>query len=185
MPRDGPYMNGSNENSSHQNETYSSKSAPGMQSLTNGAYGHLSDQNGKHDPQRRRVFVLSAKDPAVCLKMARNLAAFLRLSIQKGQAPTCIDLAYTLLERRSPLSWTLAISASNIEDLAEHLEQPTVKALQATKQQQIGFVFNGQGAQWYAMGRELLTAYPIFSASIDKADKAFKGYGSDWSLYGT
>ena len=155
-----------------------------MHSLTNGVNGHFSDQNGKHGPERRRVFVLSAKDSAVCLEMARSLAGFLRLSIQKGHAPTPLNLAYTLLERRSRLSWTVAISASSIEDLAERLEQPTVRALQATNHQQIGFVFNGQGAQWYAMGRELLTAYPVFSASIDKADQAFKGYGADWSLYG-
>lgn len=182
-PCDRPYTNGVNGHSSHRNGTYNSESAPRMHSLTNRVESHSIDSNGTQGCERSRVYILSAKDSGACLEMARNLAAFLRLSIRKGHKLTSGDLAYTLLERRSRLPWTVAIRASNIEDLAERLEQPTIKALQATKHPRIGFVFNGQGAQWYAMGRELITAYPVFGVSIDKADRILKGYGAHWSLY--
>jgi acyl transferase domain-containing protein/NADPH:quinone reductase-like Zn-dependent oxidoreductase len=43
-------------------------------------------------------------------------------------------------------------------------------------------VFTGQGAQWYAMGRELITTYPVFGASIKEADAILKDLGADWSL---
>ena len=146
---------------------------------------HSSRQNGTHSSNRHRVYVLSAKDSAACLKMAKNIAIYLRRSNQEGQEPYPGDLAYTLLERRSHLPWVVAIRASRMNELAQRLEQPTVKPLHATKQPRLGFVFNGQGAQWYAMGRELITTYPVFNASIHKAGQILKDYGATWSLYGT
>ena len=119
-----------------------------MHPLLNGVNGDSSYRNGSHDPNRHRVYVLSAKDSAACLKMAKNLAIYLRRSNQEGHEPSPGDLAYTLLERRSHLPWVVAIRTSNLEELAERLEQPTVKPLNATKQPHLGFVFNGQGAQW-------------------------------------
>lgn len=116
--------------------------------------------------------------------MAKNLAGHLRRSIQEGHEPSPSDLAYTLLERRSSLPWVVAIRSTSLEELAMRLEQPVVKPLNATKQPSLGFVFNGQGAQWYAMGRELIAAYPIFGASIHKAGQILEDYGAVWSLYG-
>ena len=49
----------------------------------------------------------------------------------------------------------------------------------------IGFVFNGQGAQWHAMGRELIAAYPVFGSAILRADQMLKEYGATWSLHGS
>lgn len=155
-----------------------------MHSRMNGVNGYSSYQNGTHDSNRYRVYILSAKDSVACLEMVKNLGVYIRQSIQEGHEPSPGDLAYTLLERRSHLPWVVAIRASNLDELAERLEQPTVKALHSTKQPRLGFVFNGQGAQWYAMGRELITAYPVFGASIHKAGQILKDYGANWSLYG-
>lgn len=117
--------------------------------------------------------------------MAKNLALYIRQSKLDNLEPCAADLAYTLLNRRSRLSWTVAIRARDLEELAEYLEQPTLKPIHATIQRpHLGFVFNGQGAQWYAMGRELMTAYPVFGASIAKAGEILKRYGASWSLYG-
>ena len=158
--------------------------APPMNPDLIGLKGHSSHQNGTHGSNRHRVYVLSAKDSVACLKMAKNIAVYLRRSNQEGHEPCPGDLAYTLLERRSHLPWVVAIRTSNLDELAERLEQPTVKPLHATKQPSLGFVFNGQGAQWYAMGRELISTYPVFNASIHKADQILKDYGATWSLYG-
>ncbi|EEY14055.1 fatty acid synthase S-acetyltransferase [Verticillium alfalfae VaMs.102] len=46
----------------------------------------------------------------------------------------------------------------------------------------MGFVFTGQGAQWYGMGRELFEQYPIYAAAIARADDCLRAFGADWSL---
>ncbi|KAL2167896.1 hypothetical protein VTG60DRAFT_683 [Thermothelomyces hinnuleus] len=38
-------------------------------------------------------------------------------------------------------------------------------------------------AQWYAMGRELITAYPVFGAAVHRAGQILKDFGASWSLY--
>ncbi|KAL9112783.1 MAG: hypothetical protein Q9227_003086 [Pyrenula ochraceoflavens] len=157
------------------------ENAPPMHSYANGVNGF--QHNGVHTSERYRVFVLSAKDPAVCQVMAKNLAAHLRQALEEGLEPPLGDLAFTLAERRSRLPWTMAVRASTIEELIDTLEHPTTKPIQSSKRPRLGFVFNGQGAQWYAMGRELITAYPVFGSSIHRAGQILKEYGATWSLY--
>ncbi|MEM9479834.1 MAG: beta-ketoacyl synthase N-terminal-like domain-containing protein [Verrucomicrobiota bacterium] len=43
------------------------------------------------------------------------------------------------------------------------------------------FVFTGQGAQWWAMGQELLEREPVFRATIEKIDAELSKL-ADWSL---
>ncbi|KAI0467617.1 acyl transferase domain-containing protein [Xylaria cf. heliscus] len=47
----------------------------------------------------------------------------------------------------------------------------------------LSFVFTGQGAQWYAMGRELLYTHSSFAASLQKPEGLLKSLGASWSLY--
>lgn len=142
--------------------------------------------NGNYaDPNRSRVYILSAKDSTAAKQMANRFAAHLRESITGRDLPISLDdLAYTLSERRSAFHWMTAVRASNLEELCERLESPVTKALHSTRRPRLGFVFNGQGAQWYAMGRELIDAYPVFGSKISEADRILKEYGATWSLYG-
>ena len=155
-----------------------------MHPHVNGVNECFSRQNGTNGSSRHRVYVLSAKDSIACLNMMKNLAINLRQSIQEGQEPSPGDLAYTLLERRSRLPWVVAIRSVSLEELAGRLEKLMIRPLNATKEPRLGFVFNGQGAQWYAMGRELIAAYPVFSTSIQKAGQILEDYGAVWSLHG-
>lgn len=45
-----------------------------------------------------------------------------------------------------------------------------------------GFVFSGQGAQWWGMGRELLTTSHIFAQTIKEIDALFRRHTSEWRL---
>jgi len=44
------------------------------------------------------------------------------------------------------------------------------------------FIFTGQGAQWFAMGRELLTISRVFASSVALCNQVMKGLGCDWDL---
>jgi acyl transferase domain-containing protein/NADPH:quinone reductase-like Zn-dependent oxidoreductase/acyl carrier protein len=46
----------------------------------------------------------------------------------------------------------------------------------------VAFLFNGQGPQWYAMGRTLLETSTVFSGKIMECDRAARAY-IDWSIY--
>ncbi|KXX76480.1 Lovastatin diketide synthase LovF [Madurella mycetomatis] len=133
-----------------------------------------------------RIYILSAQDSATIRNMASNLASYLRHGLETGAAPSPAALAYTLSSRRSRLSYVAAIRAESLPSLAELLSSPAALRIShcpPTKAApRLGFVFNGQGAQWHAMGRELLTAYPVFAAAIEEADFILRGYGADWSL---
>ena len=91
------------------------------------------------------------------------------------------NLAYTLSQRRSLLEWKTALPALGVDDLISALERGDVQPTKADKEPRIGFIFTGQGSQWYAMGRELMT-YPVFSSVMQEADRCLKDLGSGWSL---
>jgi hypothetical protein len=37
-----------------------------------------------------------------------------------------------------------------------------------------------QGAQWFAMGRQLLDVYPVYLRSIEEAGEYLKSLGCEW-----
>ncbi|KAH7376169.1 hypothetical protein B0T11DRAFT_314546 [Plectosphaerella cucumerina] len=140
---------------------------------------------------RSLVYLLSAKDAAAAQGMVANHADYLKQALEDKAAKetkpalTPESLAYSLSERRSRFPCVAAVRASSLKELAAKLEQVKAGAKPAhgTKKPRIGFVFNGQGAQWHAMGRELFASYPVFAASVDEADRILReDYGATWSL---
>jgi acyl transferase domain-containing protein len=127
-----------------------------------------------------RLYLLSAKDQVAAQGMMGKLATYVK-SLPDDSALG--DIAYTLAERRTRYPWVAAVRASSRAELAERLGQKSLKASNAAKKPRLGFVLNGQGAQWYAMGRELIAAYPVFEAAVQRADGIFKDYGATWSLH--
>lgn len=93
-------------------------------------------------------------------------------------------LAYTLGQHRSILPWKLALTALSSSNLIEQLKRADITPLRSKVEPRIGFVFTGQGAQWHAMGRELMDKYPLFRAAIDDADSCLLKLGAPWSLKG-
>ena len=156
-----------------------------LPTLTNGHA--LSNGLGQiHGDQRndRHVFILSGKDEKAVRSASMNLGIYLG-SKEWQLAPSHMkNLAYTLGQRRSRFPWVAAISAQNPSDLIEILDSKQFKPSHSNKKPRLGFVFNGQGAQWHAMGRELISAYPVFQASVQEADQCIKEFGARWSLTG-
>lgn len=92
-------------------------------------------------------------------------------------------LAYTLSHRRSNLDWRQGVIASQASELRNALSKNDDEPIRASADLTCGYVFTGQGSQWYAMGRELLH-YPVFYNSLLEADNALGGLGAKWSLLG-
>lgn len=93
------------------------------------------------------------------------------------------DLAYTLDSHRSLLPWrsfALLRSRAELKDLGARLSRP-VRA--SDKEVRLGFVFTGQGAQWFAMGRELLV-YDSFRAELESAGGYLQSLGCPWNVKG-
>jgi acyl transferase domain-containing protein len=130
---------------------------------------------------RARIFVVSANDSVALKAMMANLANHVLTSVGDSMLG---DLAYTLSERRSRMSLVAAVRASSRDELAGRLEEWSRKPSHVIRPPRLGFVFNGQGAQWHAMGRELISSYSVFGSAIQRADEILRRYGSTWSLRG-
>ncbi|OAG03244.1 uncharacterized protein CC84DRAFT_1251427 [Paraphaeosphaeria sporulosa] len=90
------------------------------------------------------------------------------------------DLAYTLDSRRSHLPWRSCLTVTSPEDLMKLSSRSSVPRKVQDKKPRLGFVFTGQGAQWFGMGRELMS-YPTFAESVKRSDKHLKSIGCPWS----
>lgn len=136
-----------------------------------------------------KVFLFSANDEDGISRVLATLTEHLQKQID--EPGTIVDdkylsnLAFTLSERRSRLAWRLAVTADSATSLLAALAAPTTKtgAVRPGKAVKLAaaFIFTGQGAQWFAMGRELL-AYDVFRARIAEADQYLSSLGSGFSV---
>ncbi len=148
--------------------------------LTNEAVA-ASDVNSQ---PRSRVFTLSAKDEQATLTMAANLLDYLQSRPVQNESDFLDNLAFTLGQRRSVFPWASAQPASSVPALIKALSSSKMAPTRATHAPAIGFVFTGQGAQWWAMGRELIAAYPLFRSSVLECEAHLRQFGCTWDITG-
>ncbi|KAL1639227.1 Type I Iterative PKS [Diplodia intermedia] len=133
------------------------------------------------DRPKYRIFTWSAKDQDGinrCLSAySHHLAS---LSTDRPHAYLS-DLAHTLAERRCRFPWSFAVAAESVEELTEAISNRSGVA-RPMETPSIGFLFTGQGAQWYAMGRELL-AYPVFKETVELASDFIASLRCPWSVF--
>jgi len=104
------------------------------------------------------------------------------LASDQGHCTSFTDLAYTLNVRRSKLPWRCSVVASNSQELERALGDSKLRPVKSAKGVGMAFIFTGQGAQWFAMGRELLTTSRVFASSVALCNQVMKGLGCDWDL---
>ena len=90
------------------------------------------------------------------------------------------DLCFTASLRRNAYPVRLAVAGRTKAELRERLEAFDGPA-QAATAPKIGFVFSGQGPQWWAMGRGLLEAEPVFREALEACDAAISK-AAGWSV---
>ncbi|PYH88738.1 polyketide synthase [Aspergillus ellipticus CBS 707.79] len=155
---------------------------------TNGTDGSngTTGINGNAGPDKRdtpRVFRLSAKDAPAVQQMAADLREYLQSHPPTDEETFLDRLAHTLGSRRSLFPWSAAVSATSRSDLIEALaDERRLAPSRGTSPLRLGWVFTGQGAQWFAMGRELIATYPVFRAAIEECDRYMAEMGSTWTL---
>ncbi|CAG9990181.1 unnamed protein product [Clonostachys byssicola] len=148
------------------------------------ANGHTNGStNGHHaEVPLPRVFVLSAKDERGTRRMMEDLAGYLEKKQVKDDEELLRDVAFTLGQRRSRFPWTAVIPATSKSQLIQSLRDGQATVSRSSKQPRLGFVFTGQGAQWHAMGRELIEAYPVFKDALLEAERHIRSFGASWNL---
>lgn len=144
--------------------------------------------NGCQLSDHPKLFVLSAKNEQSLQGMTFKLRDYLLDKTTTSAAEEKVlmeSLAYTLDQRRTRFNWIAAYQAKGVQDLIRALESPKSPTGRASPSlPRIGFVFTGQGANWHAMGRDLVEAYPIYRAAIMEAEGYLKEFGTTWSLLG-
>lgn len=177
----------------------SSSSSPSSQAgvnNTNGEEANGSHNGSSHRRLHHRLLVWSAADEDGIHRLSAAYRDYLDTHVDKfegaGGERRLDEIAYTLGARRSILPWKSYVLASSLSDLRETLRttglpkpvrsSTAATAAAAAAGSGLAFVFTGQGAQWYAMGREL-RVYPVFEESIRQADAYIKTeLGGEWSV---
>ncbi|KAF7554212.1 hypothetical protein G7Z17_g3048 [Cylindrodendrum hubeiense] len=148
---------------------------------------------GIHVGDRSEILLFYGRDEQACQRMVSNTKEYLRR--RKLQDPDMgvegvfrlmKGLCYTLNTHRTQFPWVSAHETPYSDDLdrvIRGLDAPQFKPVRLPWQApRIGMVFTGQGAQWHAMGRDLITGFPIFRSTLFEAEACLRGFGSDWSL---
>lgn len=136
-----------------------------------------------HKPPKLLVF--SASSEYSLEKLTASYADHFKDGIEQKKYSQAFldDLAYTLGSRRTHLAWrsfSIAPSSADLLAIEQNSSEPRQKSETSPR---LGFVFTGQGAQWYGMGQELM-AYPVFQKSIYESDTYLRSIGCTWSVLG-
>ncbi|EKG10393.1 Beta-ketoacyl synthase [Macrophomina phaseolina MS6] len=139
----------------------------------------VSDKSSDAGLVETKLFVFSAFDREGVQRLGASYANFLG---QKEQAATISpdDLAYTLAARRTQFDFRSFAVASSLEALRERM-QALPKLNRAGRNNNPIFVFTGQGAQWPAMGCELLEN-TVFRQSIERSQSTLDKLGAGWRV---
>ncbi|MDX1930748.1 MAG: type I polyketide synthase [Pirellulaceae bacterium] len=126
------------------------------------------------------ILPLSARSQPALSELARDWANWFE---SFGSELHIAEAAAFAAHRRSHLECRKTVCGTTREELIEKLrslEMPRSRT-RAGEALKIAFVCAGQGPQWWAMGRNLLSYCPAFREVIDSCGREFARYGK-WSL---
>lgn len=174
--------NGNGVANGHSNVVANGNANGNGNGASNGHHSATSSEAG--DAAHSRVFVLSAKEERAAQLMTSNLRGYLLSVKPKDENDFLDNLAYTLNHRRSRFPWVATLAGQSIEDLVKAIDSGKIKPAKTSKSPRLGFVYTGQGAQWWAMGRELIDVYPAYKSALLDCDAELKKLGTTWSVIG-
>ncbi|MGE2817967.1 SDR family NAD(P)-dependent oxidoreductase [Mycobacterium heidelbergense] len=130
-------------------------------------------------PSHPAVLTFSARSEQALEGLTAKYAQLLRREAHDLDA-----LGAALALRRTHHEHRLVVVASNAAEAAAKLQAADVVRghVPHAATRKIAFLFNGQGPQWYAMGRTLLETSPVYRAKILECDGLARQF-LDWSIY--
>ncbi len=141
----------------------------------------------KAEVVRPRVLTISTRDAEVLPLAAKRFAEFLEAS-GDGHTWTLDDVVHAAAVQRPHHRFRMSIVGRSEQELTERLlafssgeASIGVVSGEAVTGTGIVFVFSGQGAQWYAMGRRLYETEPVFRETLERCHRALSECGN-WSL---
>ena len=176
-----PYMNGVHhaDTTTHPN---------GVTSSVNGDVATNGSANGvvTHDlapVTLPRVFVWSSFDEAGIKRLTSTLLKHLGKKARDSfdEEAYLRDLSYTLAVKRTSFPWRSYVISDSLDSLCDSLESGVSKPVRVSGSPNVGYVFTGQGAQWHAMGKEMMS-YPVFKNSLFESTICLLQLGCPWSL---
>ncbi|KAI1810305.1 putative polyketide synthase [Poronia punctata] len=140
-------------------------------------------REGRACTGRAKLLVWSSSDREGIHRLAQAYSNYdWRRSNQSPDKQVVIDnLAYTLDTCRTKLSWRSYALLNSVQDLTGLPSLLTAPVQARVQPPRIAYVFTGQGAQWYAMGRELLQ-YSTFSETLQRAGRYLRSIGCPWDV---
>ena len=136
------------------------------------------EERSQRDNQPNRssyIFTVSARTSEALKELLLRYQQYLK---EKGPELDIRDVCYTATARRQVYEHRVSFTCSSVDDLLEQLDkvrldQPRVKE----GSRPVIFVFSGQGASYYGMGRELIETSPLFKDTVKQCDKLVEGLG--------
>lgn len=139
----------------------------------------LPNETKNQDP---KLIVLSGNDEDAVKRKASQLVIYIELHPEVFQKRLMRDIAYTLGERRSHLSWRIALIATSCDEVVSSLNAAEVVPRRISKVPKLAFVYTGQGAQWPQMVMELMDSHTVFAETIKAAGDYLIRIGAEFSL---
>ncbi|HEU4510297.1 MAG TPA: beta-ketoacyl synthase N-terminal-like domain-containing protein [Pyrinomonadaceae bacterium] len=151
---------------------------PGVQ-----APGDESRALSDDEPTRPYLLPISAQSP----EALRSLALAYQQLLTSDESISLKSICQMASVRRQHHDHRLAVVARSRQEMAERLEtagsmrEQSISRLPGGRRRKVAFVFSGYGAQWWGMGRQLLTDEPAFRAAVVQCDELLREY-VEWSL---
>jgi acyl transferase domain-containing protein/NADPH:quinone reductase-like Zn-dependent oxidoreductase/NADP-dependent 3-hydroxy acid dehydrogenase YdfG len=133
-------------------------------------------------PSRPFLLPLTSHSEDGGKRLVKSVAAYLGSS---SKVSTC-DLAYSLSSRRTLHSYRSFAIGHNNADISRELASPRAEARwqRSTNNPRVGFIFTGQGAQWYGMGRQLIEENSFFRQKLLECENVLQRLPEppNWSI---
>jgi acyl transferase domain-containing protein len=147
--------------------------------------GHNQQMNGRPTnglQAKPKLFVISSSDRDGVKRNAHRLRKYLDGKGEDQYHSLLNSLAYTLGERRTAMPWKSFVIASEMDGLIKSIDDaPAAVRSSDTHAQKIALVFTGQGAQWFAMGKNL-EVYEVYRHSLLRCEETLRSFSCIWSL---